>query len=665
VTGSRGVIRLLPHAVAVVAFAVVAVICSFPLVTHLDTHIPGSIPGDNVSFLWNVWWMRVALASHQDFFHTTYLFAPVGTDLSLHTHMALPALIAATLFGRMSPVQALNVTVLLSLWLNGVTAYAVSWRLTRSAVAASIGGVIFSTSPFMAAHLNGHFNLTAAWVLPLFAIAWQRALTGSRRWIGIAGLWLGVIAYVDYYYFVYAAILAICFAVASLHAVRLARRRATPGSQRAARIVYALTAVVGLMLIAIVITGGFRAQLGPLVLSMRSTFNALQVFWVLMLLAVWLRFRPAITFTARGDVKPREAIIAFAAVAALALVVALPLLWHGIQLFARGDYVTQQYFWRSAPKGIDVATILLGNPFNPLLRAPLAALYATAHIDAIETVGWLGLVPMGLVLSLWWRRETTERPSMVEVRQSPEILGWALVAVVFFLWALGPHMMVFGENTGVILPQAVIRYVPILNNARIPGRAIVLVYLPLGVFAAMAVARLSHTGRIGAIGIAAILIGISVDYLPAPVPLLRLDHPKLYDEIRKRPEQGAVCELPLGLRDGFGERGRLDGMALYYQTIHQRPLVGGFVARLAPSVTSAYERDPLLSVLVRLSSPESGPLRSLPDRELAVSRLRADGIRFIVLDRAKASPQLVDYVRTLQLELVTADGDRDVYLVAD
>lgn len=149
------------------------------------------------------------------------------------------------------------------------------------------------------------------------------------------------------------------------------------------------------------------------------------------------------------------------------------------------------------------------------------------------------------------------------------------------------------------------------------------------------------------------------------MPLLQLDYPNLYDELRKRPEQGAVCELPLGVRDGFGERGRLDGMALYYQTIHQRPLVGGFVARLAPSVTSAYERDPLLSVLVSLSSPESEPVRSLPDRELAVSRLRADGIRFIVLDRAKASPQLVDYVRTLQVELVTDDRDRDLYLVAD
>ena len=82
-------------------------------------------------------------------------------------------------------------------------------------------------------------------------------------------------------------------------------------------------------------------------------------------------------------------------------------------------------------------------------------------------------------------------------------------------------------------------------------------------------------------------------------------------------------------------------------------------------MTSAYERDPLLSVLVSLSSPESEAVRSLPDRELAISRLRADGIRFIVLDRAKASPQLVDYVRTLRLDLVTVEGDRDLYLVAD
>ena len=44
--------------------------------------------------------MRTALASKVDFFHTAYLFAPAGTDLTLHTHTALPAFVGATVLGR-------------------------------------------------------------------------------------------------------------------------------------------------------------------------------------------------------------------------------------------------------------------------------------------------------------------------------------------------------------------------------------------------------------------------------------------------------------------------------------------------------------------------------------------------------------------------------------
>jgi hypothetical protein len=163
--------QTLRHLAVAAGFAVLAVAWSFPLAFHLSTHLPGAAVGDNVVFLWNFWWMRTALASGADFFHTTYLFAPAGADLTLHTHTALPAFAGATVLRSLPLVTALNVTTLAGLALNGFCAYMLAWRVTRDRAAAMLAGAIFGCSPYIAAHLNGHFNLTMAWTIPLFALA--------------------------------------------------------------------------------------------------------------------------------------------------------------------------------------------------------------------------------------------------------------------------------------------------------------------------------------------------------------------------------------------------------------------------------------------------------------------------------------------------------------
>ena len=89
--------RIRAHLPAVALFAVLSLAWSFPLVLHLGTHVPGGGAGDNVSFVWNLWWMRMALHQHLNPFYTTFIFHPVGVDLTQHTHTALSGVIAATL----------------------------------------------------------------------------------------------------------------------------------------------------------------------------------------------------------------------------------------------------------------------------------------------------------------------------------------------------------------------------------------------------------------------------------------------------------------------------------------------------------------------------------------------------------------------------------------
>ncbi len=64
--------------------------------------------------------------------------------------------------------------------------------------------MIFGLSPYLAVHLLGHFDLVAAWVLPLFALALRRAVRGDPTRAALAaGLVLAVTAYTAYYYVVY------------------------------------------------------------------------------------------------------------------------------------------------------------------------------------------------------------------------------------------------------------------------------------------------------------------------------------------------------------------------------------------------------------------------------------------------------------------------------
>lgn len=638
-------------------FALVAVAWTFPLILHLGTSLLGAGVGDNVTGLWNVWWMRTALASGQDFFRTSYLFAPVGVDLTLDTHSALPAFVGATALAPLSVVAALNVTILAALFLNGWCAYRLAARFTSDGGAAIAAGLMFGGSTYITAHLNGHFNLVGAWPLPLFALAMVEALRGSVRWGVVAGMVLGGTAYVDDYYLVFEGALGLCLVACAAREWSI--RRVTRGRLSDLLSSVLAAAIVGdvLLIVAIAMTGGLNLTVRSWHILLRGTYNPLQVLWALAALWVGFHAQPRIRVRPRVEWEPRRAWPAVAMAAAVSVALAAPMAWKGARLALRGDYVSPGYPWRSAPPGVDLASVLVGNPFHWLWGPPLQRLYARWGMNLIESGGgWLGLVPVLLVAWSLRRRWSDQA-----------VRHWAAIGGIFLVWAFGPHLQVFGRTTGMILPEAILHWIPVVSNARMPGRAIVVVDLAVAVLGAVALGAWRVRSPRPNVWLAAAALLITIDLLPAPFPVVSLDHPQLYDVLRARPERGSVCELPFGVRDGFGEIGALDDRVLYYQTIHGRPIVGGFVARLPPSVLAAYGADPLVAGLLRLSNPtaDSHAAAPLPDRESAAALLRQDGIRFVVLNRATASSALIDYVvHSLPLTRIEDEGQRSLYVTA-
>jgi hypothetical protein len=244
------------------------------------------------------------------------------------------------------------------------------------------------------------------------------------------------------------------------------------------------------------------------------------------------------------------------------------------------------------------------------------------------------------------------------------------------VWALGPFLTIAGIDVGLPLPQALARFVPLVENARMPGRAMVCVYLALGVLMVLRVTvaglkpcatdanpigSASQQGTVAQgfspAAVWAILGLLAFDYLHAQNPLTPLDRPAVYEQLATIDDAGAVIEAPFGIGDGLSiGRGSQERRLLYHATIHGHPVVGGYIGRMPPQIAQAYDAMPVVGNLLRLSNGEE----AIEEREpIAVLPFR-----YLVLDTTTAAPELVDYIRrTLDMDLISSAQGKELYAV--
>jgi hypothetical protein len=596
--------------------------------------------------------MRKVLSSPDlSFFRSTYLFSPFGVDLVNHPHTALQGLVSATLFAKLSIIEAENLYLIVSVFLNAACAYALAFDISRVRRLGVLAGVAFGGSPYVAAHLFGHFDLLTAWVIPLFALCFRRALVSGKVMPALgAGLCVSIAAYTAYYHVVYIALFAVAYALAWWNICHVSvKRRPDPAAGFSLRLLLVGLVALDLFLILwIVVSGGAAFSAGPIDISARGVQNPMLALWVLVMGWAWSRWQIRMRLEwPSADVGWRGIQTLMIAAATFAIC-GLPLVIQAFRLFVSGRYVTQMYFWRSAPRGIDTLSPLMGNPFHPLVGSLAGHFYDMHRLDRIEAVGWLGVIPIVVLLTgrgTWSDREEARR--------------WKAVLVVFAIWALGPFLTFGGHVLGLPLPQALARFIPLVENARMPGRAMVGVYLALGVLMAMRLAAAERRvgSRFGSWAVQWTLVALlALDFLNAPIPLTALDRPKVYEHLASIRDLGGVIEVPFGIGDGLSEGiGNQNRRVLYYATIHGHPLVGGYIGRMPPGVASAYDAMPVVGNLLRLSSGQS---------EIDDGTAQALPFRYLVIDTKTASPELIQYVKSvLDMDLIASGEGRELYAV--
>ncbi len=208
-----------------------------------------------------------------------------------------------------------------------------------------------------------------------------------------------------------------------------------------------------------------------------------------------------------------------------------------------------------------------------------------------ETSVFVGFSVIALGLFAWRRR----------ARHPVTHLGfWGVTLLFFGIMSLGPNLHIAGHEIGLgpgislmgyervnllVLPYAVLWLVfPPWRLAGVPVRMMVMVQLAAAILAAGGFQALLASGwRWRRVAAAGVLAMITVEYLPAPMRLTDPAVPAYVTTLAGLPD-GAVIDLAADAP-----------LALYYQTIHHKPIAFGYISRTPASVDGA---DKTLAALI-------------------------------------------------------------------
>ncbi|MDX6611433.1 MAG: hypothetical protein QOD75_619 [Blastocatellia bacterium] len=157
------------------------------------------------------------------------------------------------------------------------------------------------------------------------------------------------------------------------------------------------------------------------------------------------------------------------------------------------------------------------------------------------------------------------------------VLCAAVTALVFYVLCLGSTLKVFGTDTGIPMPYAILTHIPPFDMGRTPVR-----FLTIGTFLVMIVAasgiawlqRLlwKRYGNGWAMGLISVVLAVTAAGAYTPIPRR---HAFTVPDNLPATVSGPVFNVPLRLKDGYGA---------LLQTLHHQPISTGYIARSSPEI---------------------------------------------------------------------------------
>jgi hypothetical protein len=637
----------------VAGFLVVALAVVWPLPLHLSTRLTGSPAGDTGIYVWNMWvFFHEATVNQRLPFFTSQIFGMTGgIDLSLHNYTTFANLLAFPLIPLVGVVAAFNLVYIVLVALGGWAMYLLARDQRLGRLESWLAGALFTASPVLVARGTAHFSLVAAAPLPIFTLLLMRALSTGRLSYSLgAGAAVAWAAFSDVYYAIFCVLIAVV--VVAVRSVSLVGAPHRPFLARAATALNIALFVVGGLVLGLVVHGGGDFVVLGIRVHAQTLYTPVLVLTALALLRLAVAYVPRLRLA--GPWRWRPALRLAVPAGLVAALLLTPVLYAFSQRLGEGFDVSPAVHWRSSPPGVDLAFLVLPNPNHALWgdwsRSLLVADRADRFAEFTASIPIVALV----VIAFGWRAARRRLPWF-----------WIGFTAVFLLLALGPFIQLAGANTHVPGPWALLRYVPIIGLARSPSRFMVVAMMGVAILFAFALAALRERAPGRARPIAALCaLALAFELAPFPRTLHSAEIPPIYELVAADPRRDLrVLELPVGIRDGTSSVGDYSAIAQFYQTAHERALIGGYISRVSEQRKQHYRGLPVLNAMFALG--EGRPLTDTMVFQAHYARedfLRMARVGWVVVDRARTSPELRAFaIELLDLVKVAEDDERELF----
>ena len=274
--------------------------------------------------------------------------------------------------------------------------------------------------------------------------------------------------------------------------------------------------------------------------------------------------------------------------------------------------------------GADILAFFTPSNYHPLLGPAVSKIYERFYPDlwqrpafigySVLILGFIGILHSGRRGRFWW-----------------------IIGIVLFVLALGPYPRLLGQRLfSFPLPWGI----PLIQLVRYAERVNILLTFCWSLLAAWGCAAIfkkvapSRRQRRAAL-VAGVLGLVIFEYCPIPFPNTCVEVSPFYLELAQEPGDLALLEIPMGRQPAK--------ISMYYQTIHERPLVEGHVSRTPPYAYDFISGNELLSLLPQYSLPDyEGPFTfPFPDVSRQLETLAEAGIRYIVFHRDRTPPAML------------------------
>lgn len=182
---SRHLAPIAHHLLSYSLYLLAAVWITWPLVTVFSTRLVGHPFGDSYEYARHIWWIKTTLQNGGPLFHDALLAYPDGLSNNWLWGNPLQSFPAWLLAFAMPLPAAFNLSLLLTLALNGWAVYVLAAHLTGQRGPAWVSGLVFMAYPTFQGHIAaGHTGLLVLWGIPLYVYGLIRLRESrNRRWL--------------------------------------------------------------------------------------------------------------------------------------------------------------------------------------------------------------------------------------------------------------------------------------------------------------------------------------------------------------------------------------------------------------------------------------------------------------------------------------------------